>query len=160
MLIAFPQKEIIIQQHISEIHKAKKNRLGARIFFWLFCKYHSPLVRRALDCIFFFFFFLHLKQQTICTGNFLGKDFLFHSMSKTSLDHLKSANLCRYRKSKTTEHFWNVILHMKDKLLALSCNAVNCLTDSGNYWSNPVRGLIDRPGELLTQTSSSQHPDL
>lgn len=43
--------------HFRNTQSQKKTRLGARIFFWLFCKYHSPLVRRALDCIFFFFFF-------------------------------------------------------------------------------------------------------
>lgn len=39
-------------------------------------------------------------------------------MSKTSLDHLKPAILCRHRNSKVTEYFQNSVLNMEDKLLA------------------------------------------
>lgn len=111
-LIAFPEKEIVIQHCAWEIHKAKKG-WELEFSFCCFWRITSSWPRELWDsnsCTFLTYMF--------CTGNFLGKGFFFHSMSKTSLDHLKSAILCKYRNSTVTEHFQNLVLNMEDKLLA------------------------------------------
>lgn len=116
-LIAFPEKETVIQHRVWEIHKAKK---GWEPKFSLGCfgSITASWPRSSGLQIVLFIFTYNSKGSAL--EIFWRKVFVFsHSISKTSLDHLKPAIFCRYRNSKVTEHFQNAVLNMEDLLACL-----------------------------------------